>query len=220
MHCRQGWCTCQVVGRLFCLTFGFNDFLLTQISNAWLLMWNAKWSTLRWTPSMYMTVAMTMTMSMTMTMTMMGEPAGGDKGFHVFHVAWVEGEDDQAGRWGILYLALSNVSIVQCFFFQCFLQCFFRNVFLQNVIKSIPRWRNHFCSRQSKTLPPCKEAKLALVQALSGCKVLSCHVIKGRCQKKTTGKCGNFSQVGDPPPPPCLGIFSRFYHLLLGGLPC
>ena len=29
---------------------------------------------------------------------------------------------------------------------------------------------------------------------------------KGRCQKKT-GKCGNFSQVGDPPPPPpCLGM--------------
>ena len=25
---------------------------------------------------------------------------------------------------------------------------------------------------------------------------------KGRCQKKTTGKCGNFSQVGNPPPPP------------------
>ena len=44
--------------------------------------------------------------------------------------------------------------------------------FLQNVIKSIPRWRNHFCSRQSKTLPPCKEAKLPLVQALSGCKVI------------------------------------------------
>ena len=39
--------------------------------------------------------------------------------------------------------------------------------------------------------------------------------------KKKTGKCGNFSQVGDPPPLlPCLGIFSRFYHLLLGGLPC
>ena len=46
------------------------------------------------------------------------------------------------------------------------------------MIKSIPRWRNHFCSRQSKTLPPCKEAKLALVQALLGCKVFSCHVIK------------------------------------------
>ena len=56
-------------------------------------------------------------------MSMMGEPAGGDKGFHVFHVAWVEGEDDQAGRWGILYLALSNVSIVQCFFPMFFAKC-------------------------------------------------------------------------------------------------
>ena len=29
---------------------------------------------------------------------------------------------------------------------------------------------------------------------------------KGRSQKKKTGKCGNFSQMGDPPPPPCLGM--------------
>ena len=28
MHCRQGWCTCQLVGRLFCLTLGFNDFFV------------------------------------------------------------------------------------------------------------------------------------------------------------------------------------------------
>ena len=29
--------------------------------------------------------------------------------------------------------------------------------------------------------------------------------------KKKTGKCGNFSQMGDPPPPPCLGMTCVFF---------
>ena len=38
-----------------------------------------------------------------------------------------------------------------------------------------------------------------------------CSHCKGRSQKKTTGKCGNFSQMGDPPPSPLFGNDMFFF---------
>ena len=42
--------------------------------------------------------------------------------------------------------------------------------------------------------------------------------IRDAC-KKNNGKMWEFFPNWGPPPPPCLGIFSRFYRLFLGGLP-
>ena len=42
--------------------------------------------------------------------------------------------------------------------------------------------------------------------------------IKGRSQKIKRENVGIFPKSA--PSPPCLGIFSRFYRLFLGGLPC
>ena len=50
-------------------------------------------------------------------------------------------------------------------------------------------------------------------------RVLSVNVCKGRLPKKN-GKMWEFFPSRGPPPPPCLGIFSRFYRLFLGGLTC
>ena len=55
---------------------------------------------------------------------------------------------------------------------------------------------------------------------------LNCHLVsnefctdcnKGRLPKKKRENVWIFPNQG---PPPCLGIFSRFYRLFLGGLPC
>ena len=55
--------------------------------------------------------------------------------------------------------------------------------------------------------------------------MMTAKITKGRSPNKKTGKCGNFSQVGDPPPPPpCLGMTRLFeeknhvFFCILGGV--
>ena len=69
---------------------------------------------------------------------------------------------------------------------------------VQNQSK-IPNSSFHSGSRLKKSYFPNVAITYYVKHVLSVKHVLT---VKGRSQKKKTGKCGNFSQVGDPPPLP------------------